>query len=188
MYIYTCCKITYSFSKEKLNIDVSSSSWSSMRSLACVWSPFSSLLNLPMMLNAVSLLQSCRRHWLLLNWCFRLAKISPNLDKSWKIMSPFACIRGPIRCFPRATRFLRLAHLIVCTCIRKRIIHHTRTCVRIGKNTVPLWCIVELLSENNRKRVLKLVQHKHCSVQCTKLGVHFQLLCVHLHIEIMLNK
>ena len=44
----------------------------------------------------------------------------------------------------------------------------------------PGWSIVELFPKIWWQHVLKLVQHRHCPVSCSKLGVHLHLLGVYL--------
>ena len=115
IYMHICIHVwsTYAFNSEKLKTDVSSSSCSSMRSLACAWSPFSSLLKPPMRLRACCLRQPCCRQLLPSNFSLSVENVWPKLERSWEMMSPLAWIRGPIRCLPSATRFFRLDHLLV---------------------------------------------------------------------------
>ena len=106
------CVVPHSFKREKLKMDASSNCWSSIKSLAWVWSDFSSLSNSVNISRAFCCGRSCLRHMLELKRALREVKISPNRDRSWEMRSPLACIRGPIRCLPRATRFFKLDHLL----------------------------------------------------------------------------
>jgi len=113
---------THSFSREKLNTLVSSSSCSSMRSLACPCSIHNSLLNPPIRVQTSSWGLWWSRHGLHEKRPLSEAKISPNRDRSWEMTYPLDWMRGPIRCLPRATRFLRLDHLkcVLRSCVRAR--------------------------------------------------------------------
>ena len=106
-----CIISTYFFRSEKLNTEVSSSSWSSMRSLAWVCRPFSSLLNSDIRFMVSCLGQLYFRHWLVSKRFLSVANMSPKRVRSSEITSPFACTLGPILCLPSATRFLRFDHL-----------------------------------------------------------------------------
>lgn len=45
----------------------------------------------------------------------------------------------------------------------------------------PVRSIVELCSKLGRHWILEVVQYDDCSVHCSKLGVHFHLLGIHLY-------
>lgn len=102
---------THSLSSEKLKTEVSNSSCSSIRSWAWAWRALNCLTNRAIRPGASSFVHSCRIQSLERKLARRLANISLNRVRSWDMISPFACIRGPTLCLPRATRFFRWDHL-----------------------------------------------------------------------------
>ena len=135
---------THSLSREKLNTLVSSSSCSSMRSLACPCSTHNSLLNPPIRVQTSPRGHRWSTHGLHEKRPLREAKISPNRDRSWEMMSPLDWMRGPIRCLPRATRFLRLDHL-VCVCVLQSCV-----CVCVCTEAPKLVCLRVCMSLRRR--------------------------------------
>ena len=125
-----------------------------MRSLACPCSMLNSLLNPPIRVQTSSRGHWWSRHGLHEKRPLSEAKISPNRDRSWEMTSPLDWMRGPIRCLPRATRFLRLDHLecvlksrvCVCVCVCMCVCLRLCVCVCVCVHACVRWrrgCVYE---------------------------------------------